>query len=102
MYAIYNARLGYVRADEDATDGLGYAFEIDEYTVLFDKRETAERERSPGERIVEISECPSCERQIHPDTASSHTYTLDGSTYFKTYVTYCPRCLHVIETDARL
>ncbi|MGG1601250.1 hypothetical protein [Paenibacillus naphthalenovorans] len=37
-----------------------------------------------------------------PDVASSHTWTVDGSTYFKSYVWYCPICLQVVKTDARL
>jgi hypothetical protein len=37
-----------------------------------------------------------------PDTASSHTWTVDNNTYFKSYVIYCPKCYHVIEAKARL
>ena len=37
-----------------------------------------------------------------PLSASSHTWTQDGDTYFVSYVTYCPKCYRVIDADARL
>jgi hypothetical protein len=46
-------------------------------------------------------QCPNgCEEK--KESASSHTWTKDSNTYFKSYVTYCPRCLYIYSTDARL
>jgi len=102
MYAIYNRQRGYMCVDEDAMNEIGYDFDIDEFTIMFDSVETAELNRGLGERVVELTDCPECDRKSKPDTASSHTNTLDGATYFKTFVMYCPRCLRVIDTSARL
>jgi hypothetical protein len=44
----------------------------------------------------ELSSAPKLE------TTSGHLYTLDGRTYFKTFVVYCPKCLAVHNTEARL
>ncbi len=52
-YVVYCERDGYMCEDEDRIGGLHYTKEMDESTLLFTNKETAEREAYSWERVIE-------------------------------------------------
>lgn len=51
--------------------------------------------------MSETEKCPNC-TDVEIEVCSQHVYTNDGRTYFKAYIHYCPECLYISFTDAKL
>ena len=51
--------------------------------------------------MSETEKCPNCP-EVKIECCSQHVYTNDGRTYFKAYIYYCPECLYISFTDAKL